>query len=80
MTWKLTQTGVFDVRSYYILLAGPLAEVFQEVFPCQSIWCVKVLKTVPIKKKKKVLKTVFFFLWTTTRDKILTIDNLVKRG
>ena len=38
------------------------------VFPWKSIWFVKVLKSVS------------FFLWTTARDGILTIDNLVKRG
>ena len=38
------------------------------VFPWKSIWFVKVLKRVS------------FSLWTTARDGILTIDNLVKRG
>ena len=38
-----------------------------EVFPWECIWCAKV-------------KRVSFFLWTTARDGILTIDNLVKRG
>ena len=35
------------------------------VFPWKSIWFVKVLKMVS------------FSLWTTARDGILTIDNLV---
>ena len=38
-----------------------------DVFPWECIWCAKVPKKVP-------------FFWKTTRDRILTIDNLVKRG
>ena len=64
LSWKLTLTGVFDVCSYYNWLSGTLTNVF----PWKSIWCVKVPKMVS------------FFLWTTTRDGKLTIDNLVKRG
>ena len=64
LTWKLTKTEVFDVRSYYKLLSGPLTEVF----PWECIWCAKVPKRVS------------FFLWTAARDGMLTIDNLVKRG
>ena len=28
LTWKLTQTCVFDVHCYYNLLSGPLIDVF----------------------------------------------------
>ena len=55
---------MFDVHSYYKLLSGTL----NEVFPWECIWCAKVPKRVS------------FFLWTTTRDGIFTIDNLIKRA
>ena len=42
LTWKLTKTGLFDVRSYYKLLSGPLTEIF----PWECIWCAKVPKSV----------------------------------
>ena len=58
MTWKLTQTGVFDVRSYYNFLAGS----FTNIFPWKSIWCVKVPKRVSL------------FLWIVDRGGILTIE------
>ena len=64
LTWKLTKKGVFDVCSYYKLLSGP----YNEAFPWECIWCAKVSKWVT------------FFLWTAARDRILTIDNLLKRG
>ena len=64
LTWKLTKTSVFDVRSYYKLLSGPLTDVF----PWECIWWAKVPKRVS------------FFLWTSARGGILTIDILVKRG
>ena len=64
LTWKLTKTSVFDVRSYHKLLSGPLTDEF----PWECIWCAKVPNQVSI------------FLWTTTRDVILIIDNLVKKG
>ena len=64
LTWKLTKTSVFDVRSYYKLLPGPLTDVF----PWECIWWAKVPKRVS------------FFLWTSARGGILTIDILVKRG
>ena len=42
LTWKLTKTGVFDVRSYYKLLSSPLIDEF----PWECIWCAKVPKPV----------------------------------
>ena len=63
LTWKLTEKGVFDVRSFYKLLSGS----YNEVFPWVCIWCAKVPKQVS------------FFLWTAARDGILTVDILVKR-
>ena len=57
----MTQTGVFDVRSYYNFLAGS----FTDIFPWKSIWCVKVPKRVS------------FFLWIAARGGILTIEREV---
>ena len=34
LTWKLSQTSVFDVRSDYNLLPGPLIDAF----PWKCIW------------------------------------------
>ena len=64
LTWKLTPSGVFEVRSYYLFLYGSLTDDF----PWESIQCVNVPKRVS------------FFLWEAAWDGILTIDNLVKRG
>ena len=72
LSWKLTQTKFFDVCFYFIYIyiyiyfffSGPL----NASFPWKSIWCIKAPKRVS------------FLLWTTVWDRILTIDNLVKRG
>ena len=64
LLWKLTLNGVFDVRSFYNSLSNP----HTIPFPWKCIWSVKVPKRVS------------YFLWTTARDSILTIDNLVKRN
>ena len=64
LTWKLTRSGVYDVCSYYNFLSDPP----NASFPWKSIWCVKAPKRV------------YFSLCTTAWDRILTIDNLVKRG
>ena len=66
LSWKLTRSGVFDVRSYYNFLC--FVQPSLRAFPWKSIWGLKVPKRVS------------FFLWTATWDAILTIDNLVKRG
>ena len=64
LLWKLTLNGVFDVRSFYNSLSNP----HTIPFPWKCIWSVKVPKRVS------------YFLWTTARDSILPIDNLVKRN
>ena len=64
LIWRLTTSGVFDVRYFYKLLSSPNTDEL----PWEGIWCAKVSKRVS------------FFLWTTANDGILTIDNLVKRG
>ena len=64
LVWRLATFGVFDVRPFYKLLSSP----YTDEFPWEGIWCAKVPKRMS------------FFLWITTNDGILTIDNLVKRG
>ena len=54
----------FFVHSFY----NSFLKATSVSFPCQSIWCVKIPKRLS------------FFLWTTTRGGILTIDNLVKKN
>ena len=64
LVWRLTTSGVFDVRSFYKLLASPTIDAF----PWEGIW------------RTKVPRRVSFFLWTSANDGILTIDNLIKKG
>ena len=66
LTWKLNRFGVFDVYSYYNLLADPDGSS-SIPFPWKCIWSTKVPKRVS------------FFLWIAARGSILTIDNLVLR-
>ena len=62
LIWQLNRSDISYVRSFY----NSLLKAHSVSFPWQSIWCVKVPKRV------------YFFLWTTARGGILTIDNLVK--
>ena len=64
LVWRLTTSGVFDVRSFYKLLASPTIDAF----PWEGIW------------RTKVPRRVSFFLWTAANDGILTIDSLIKKG
>ena len=64
LIWQLICSGVFDMRSFY----NSLLEAPSVSFLWQSIWCVKIPKMVS------------FFLWTTARGGILTIDNLIKKN
>ena len=64
LIWQLICSGVFDMRSFY----NSLLEAPSVSFLWQSIWCVKIPKRVS------------FFLWTTARGGILTIDNLIKKN
>ena len=64
LVWRLTTSGVFDVRLFYKLLSSPTTDAF----PWECIW------------RTKVPKQVSFFLWIATNDGILTIDNLIKKG
>ena len=62
--WTPSCREVFEVRSFYRALIQPAASVF----PWRSVW------------KAKAPSKVAFFLWTASLGKILTTDNLRKRG
>uniref|UniRef100_A0A2N9H1C3 Reverse transcriptase zinc-binding domain-containing protein n=1 Tax=Fagus sylvatica TaxID=28930 RepID=A0A2N9H1C3_FAGSY len=64
LVWTLRKSSKFDVRSYYGALQVPL----RSRFPWKIIWGVKAPRRIS------------FFIWTAARDKILTCDNLMKRG
>ena len=62
--WSLKRDGVFDIRSYYSALRGS-----QPVsFPWKAIWGVRVPRRVA------------FFTWSAVWGRILTADNLMRRG
>jgi hypothetical protein len=62
--WRLNRKGVFDSRSYYHALHAPVVVAF----PWKIIWGVKSPRRVA------------FFMWTVAWGRILTCDNLRKRG
>uniref|UniRef100_A0A2N9GZQ1 Reverse transcriptase domain-containing protein n=1 Tax=Fagus sylvatica TaxID=28930 RepID=A0A2N9GZQ1_FAGSY len=62
--WTLKTTGMFDVRSYYC----SLRESPDIAFPWKCIW------------RTKAPRRACFFVWTAAWNKILTYDNLRKRG
>ena len=62
--WKFTGSGNFDVHSFYSAICGNNAYLF----PWKSFFHVMLLERVS------------FFLWLAGWGKILTIDNLNKRG
>jgi hypothetical protein len=64
MVWKLRNSGQFDVSSFYCALQGSN----RKKFPWKSIWGVKAPRHIS------------FFVWTAARGKILTCDNLMRRG
>ena len=64
LVWPLRKSGQFDVRSYY----GALQASNRSRFPWKIIWGVKAPRRIS------------FFLWTAACGKILTCDNLMKRG
>ena len=64
MSWKLRQNGEFDVKSFYHAL-----DVKVDIkFPWRAIWRVKAPRQVS------------FFLWSAAWGKILSCDNLMRRG
>jgi hypothetical protein len=64
LVWPLRKSGKFDVRSYYGALQVPL----RSRFPWKIIWGVKAPRRIS------------FFIWTAACGKILTCDNLMRRG
>ena len=64
MVWKLRNSDQFDVSSFYCALQGPI----RKKFPWKGIWGVKAPCHIS------------FFIWTAARGKILTCDNLMRRG
>ena len=64
MIWKLRKSGEFNVRSYDCALQDSP----RIHFPWKIIWGAKAPRRIS------------FFTWTTARGKILTCDNLMRRG
>ena len=64
MWWVPKKKGEFDIRSYYKTLRGSSLNIF----PWKGIWGVKVPRWVS------------FFVWIAAWEKILTSDNLRRRG
>jgi exonuclease III len=64
LRWKLCKDGAFTSRSFYYALIDRRGVSF----PWKSIWRVKVPPRVA------------FFVWTATWGRILTCDNLMRRG
>jgi hypothetical protein len=62
--WIPSSKGAFEVRSYYRVLSSH----GPISFPWKGIW------------RTKAPPRVAFFAWTAARGKILTIDNLCRRG
>ncbi|XP_059669320.1 uncharacterized protein LOC132314474 [Cornus florida] len=62
--WVPLAHGRYDVRSMFIHLSNFVGSEF----PWKSVWCSKA----PLR--------IAFFVWTATLGKILTLDNLRKRG
>ena len=62
--WCLKGNGMFDTRSYYIIIRGAAASNF----PWKGVW------------KAKIPRRVAFFVWTAVHGQIFTLDNLMFRG
>jgi hypothetical protein len=64
MRWTPRQHGRFDAKSFYLVLSGKV----DVKFPWKAIWRVKAPRRVA------------FFVWAAAWGKILTCDNLMRRG
>uniref|UniRef100_A0A2N9J7S2 Clp ATPase C-terminal domain-containing protein n=1 Tax=Fagus sylvatica TaxID=28930 RepID=A0A2N9J7S2_FAGSY len=64
LIWTLNGKGCFDARSFYRALCTPP----MVPFPWRSIW------------KVKAPRRIIFFLWSVAWGRILTCDNLMRRG
>uniref|UniRef100_A0A2N9J2H5 Reverse transcriptase domain-containing protein n=1 Tax=Fagus sylvatica TaxID=28930 RepID=A0A2N9J2H5_FAGSY len=62
--WNLRKDGVFDSRSYYVALNARP----RGCFPWKSIWAMKAPPRVA------------FFIWIAAWGRILTYDNLMRKG
>ena len=62
--WCLKGDGKFDTQTFY----NVIQDAQNSMFPWKGVW------------KTKVPKRADFFLWTTARDQILSLDNLMLRG
>ena len=62
--WVPSRKGIFEVKSFYRVLSS-LGSI---CFPWKSIW------------RSKAPPRVAFFAWTVVCSKILTLDNLRRRG
>jgi hypothetical protein len=62
--WVPSRKGRFEVKSYY----RALSPCGSASFPWKSVW------------RSKAPLRVAFFVWTAVRSKILTLDNLGRRG
>jgi hypothetical protein len=64
LRWLPSSKGLFEVKTFYRVLSPPGSPHF----PWKSIW------------RTKAPPRVAFFAWTAARGKILTMDNLRRRG
>uniref|UniRef100_A0A2N9GID8 OBG-type G domain-containing protein n=1 Tax=Fagus sylvatica TaxID=28930 RepID=A0A2N9GID8_FAGSY len=64
LRWRLTSNGIFTIRSYYLALR----DNHSVTFPWKAIWGVHAPRRVA------------FFAWTASWGRILTADNLMRRG
>uniref|UniRef100_A0A2N9H4G3 Reverse transcriptase domain-containing protein n=1 Tax=Fagus sylvatica TaxID=28930 RepID=A0A2N9H4G3_FAGSY len=64
LKWKCNKAGVFDSKSFYAALSNRSGVLF----PWKSVW------------KVKAPPRVAFFIWSVAWGKILTCDNLMRRG
>jgi hypothetical protein len=64
LRWRLKGNGIFDIRSFY----SALRHAQPVTFPWKAIWGVHAPKRVS------------FFVWSAVWGRILTVDNLMRRG
>ena len=64
LQWRLKGNGVFDIRSYYLALRDNQPVTF----PWKAIWGVHAPRRVA------------FFVWSASWGRILTANNLMRRG
>ena len=67
MRWSGTSNGLFTVSSFYHLLDRGVEEAGEAWFPCCIVWFTGISPKVS------------FFVWSAALNRILTIDNLIRR-